>query len=62
MTTVHGKFFSNSNKEYVSTAVFQNVKEELGVELDATFVENLMKIMAETYSNNERPKNMEINE
>ncbi len=60
MTTVHGQFFSNSNKEYVSTAVFQNVKEELGVELDATFVENLMKIMAETYSNNERPRNTNV--
>ena len=60
MTTVHGQFFSKPNKEYVSTAVFENVKEELGVELDATFVENLMKIMAETYSNNERPKNTTI--
>lgn len=62
MTTVHGRFFSNPNKEYVSTAVFQNVKEELGVELDATFVETLLKIMADTYRNMERPKNMEIGE
>ena len=60
MTTVHGQFFSNSNKEYVSTAVFDNVKEELGVELDSTFVENLMKIMAETYSNQERPRNTNV--
>ena len=62
MTTVHGKFFSKPNKEYVSTAVFENVKEELNVELDSTFVENLLKIMSETYSNNERPRNLNVDE
>ena len=60
-TTVHGIFFSKENKEYVSTSVFKNVKDKLGIELDETFLEILLVTMADVYKNTQRPHNIDIN-
>ena len=61
-TTVHGNFFSQKNKEHVSNIVFKVVKDNLGVELDETFVASLLQIMSEAYTNNTKDQKMNISE
>ena len=61
-TTVHGNFFSQKNKEHVSNMVFAVVKDNLGVELDETFVASLLQIMSEAYTNNTKDQKMNISD
>jgi hypothetical protein len=58
MTTIHGRFFSQENKEYVSTMVFKSVKDNLGTELDSDFAETLLRIMSETYTHSKKKANI----
>lgn len=61
-TTVHGNFFSQKNKEYVSNMVFNNVKDSLGIELDETFVSSLLQIMSDAYTSNTKKPEMSISD
>lgn len=58
MTTIHGRFFSEENKEYVSTMVFKTVKDNLGIDLDADFAETFLRVMSETYTNTKKRQNI----